>query len=310
MQYSVFPPHILLTLFSVPSPTDKAEEWSLIFTVEISQSVQIDFFRTHSVFIMVNVFQWRGSVLHPRSPVFAGAWGLGKGLSLLWAQCSLWGFRAPLWLAITSCPSNKDARWHLEQWVSYAGSLVWHLRWGLVPRGHSLCSPLTSDVCGKQWHLFFLKTPNGCLWVGPLSDPLALPKIISAGSSKPWQSLRGPAKEPGLRGKLKRAVFALFSNVCRSWWSANTVSWIMSCFETSVNSHRGKKGEEKVPALQTLPSCFLLQESFIPHLGFFFLLCFFGARFWFHWKLLMQGNQHRDSSTSHLHTVLEWIWIF
>ena len=39
-------------------------------------------FRTHSVFIEVSVFQWKGSVPHPRSPMLAGAWGLG-GLPLL-----------------------------------------------------------------------------------------------------------------------------------------------------------------------------------------------------------------------------------
>lgn len=169
---------------------------NLLFTVEISPSVQIVFQDTVSVY-HGQCLSVEGEWPAPRSPVFAGAWGLGKGLSLLWAQCSLWGFRAPLWRAITSCPSNKDARWRLEQWVSYAGSLVWHLRWGLVPRGHSLCSPWLQMSVGNSDTSFFLKTPNGCLWVGPLSDPLALPEIISAGSSKPWQSLRGPARSLG-----------------------------------------------------------------------------------------------------------------
>lgn len=41
------------------------------------------FLRTRSVFIMVSVFQWRGSIPHPCSPMFAGAWALGEGLLLL-----------------------------------------------------------------------------------------------------------------------------------------------------------------------------------------------------------------------------------
>ena len=40
--------------------------------------VQRVFFRTYSVFIVISVFQRRGSGLHPRSPVFAEAWGLGE----------------------------------------------------------------------------------------------------------------------------------------------------------------------------------------------------------------------------------------
>lgn len=166
---------------------------------------------------MVSVFSVEGSVLHPRSPVFAGAWGLGKGLSLLWAQCSLWGSCGRLWRAITSCPSNKDAR-HI--WNSGCPMLAlwcdtWDVGFGYLGTFPLCAAPWLQMSVGNSENLFSSKPlmdVSGC----PPVTPSPCSEIISAGSSKPWQSLRGPAKEPGLRGSCKGQSFILFPNVCRS----------------------------------------------------------------------------------------------
>ena len=133
--------------------------------------------------------------------MLAGAWGLG-GLPLLW------GFGAPLWPAIASCPSNKDAWWHLVQRVSDVGALMWHLRWPLVPRGHSLCRPLTSEMSVENSDTSFSSkplvdvpgwvpsvTPSPCLRLflqAPLSPDKAseaLPRSLGSGEDWKGQSL-------------------------------------------------------------------------------------------------------------------------
>ena len=120
----------------------------------------------------------------------------------------------------------------------------------------------------------FPQNPNGCPWVGPLSEPFALPEMISAGSSKPLQSLRGP-QGAFTQGEPEKGSLCLVPK-CLQVLVIGKHSWLnkeLLCAVCLLTQRR--EGEEKVPALQSLPFCFLQECSFLPHLGFCSFFVFF-----------------------------------